>query len=62
MKERVMDSSAQLVFAAKMWWNAKSERMSEMIGEDCTHSEVVLTDLVFTVGVMAVAVLGTMFG
>ena len=36
--------------------------MSEMIGEDCTHGEVVLTHLVFTVGVMAVAIVGTMIG
>lgn len=36
--------------------------MSEMIGEDCTHGEVVLTNLVFTAGMMAVAILGTMIG
>ena len=36
--------------------------MSEMIGEDCTHGEVVVTHLVFTVGVMAVAIAGTMIG
>lgn len=33
-----------------------------MIGEDCTHGEVVLTNLVFTAGMMAVAILGTMIG
>lgn len=33
-----------------------------MIGEDCTHGEVVVTNLVFTVGVMAVAIASTLTG
>lgn len=62
MKQAVISSNAQLAVALREWWHAKSESMSEMIGEDCTHGEVVVTHLVFTVGVMAVAIAGTMIG
>ena len=44
------------------WLATKNETMSEMIGEDCTHGEVVVTNLVFTIGVMVVAIAGTMIG
>lgn len=57
-----IDRMAQRTFCLKKWWNAKSKTMSEMIGEECTHGEVVATNLVFTAGVMAVAILGTIFG
>ena len=61
MKQAVISSNAQLAVALREWWHAKSESMSEMIGEDCTHGEVVMTSLVFTAGMVAVAILGTMF-
>lgn len=46
----------------RAWWHAKSELMSDLTGEVCTHGEVVLTNLCFTAGVVAVAVAGTIFG
>ncbi len=58
----VLSNAERTVKNWRAWWNAKSETMSEMIGEDCTHGEVVLTNLVFTAGMMAVAILGTMIG
>jgi hypothetical protein len=58
----VLSKAGRTVKNWRAWWNAKSETMSEMIGEDCTHGEVVLTNLVFTAGMMAVAILGTMIG
>ena len=61
MKQAVISSNAQLAVALREWWHAKSESMREMIGEDCTHGEVVMTNLVFTAGMVAVAILGTMF-
>ncbi len=61
MKQAVISSNAQLAVALREWWHAKSESMSEMIGEDCTHGEVVMTNLVFTAGMVAIAILGTMF-
>lgn len=57
-----MDSGAQLVISFREWWNAKSESFSEMIGEECSHKEVVMTHLVFTAGVVAMAIVGTFFG
>lgn len=61
MQTKSISSSAQLAVTLREWWHAKSESMSEMIGEDCTHGEVVMTNLVFTAGTVAVAILGTMF-
>ena len=62
MKQAVFNSNAQLAVIIREWWYAKSEVMSEMIGEECTHGEVIMTNLLFTAGVMAVAIAGTMFG
>lgn len=62
MKQAVFRSNAQLAVALREWWLAKSESMSEMIGEECTHGEVIMTNLVFTAGVVAVAILGIIFG
>ena len=58
----VLSSVERTVKNLKAWWNARCESMSEMIGEDCTHGEVVVTNLVFTAGVVAAAIAGTMFG
>ena len=58
----VLSNAERTVKNWRAWWSAKSETMSEMIGEDCTHGEVVVTNLVFTIGVMAVAIAGTMIG
>lgn len=58
----VLSNAERTVKNWRAWWSAKSETMSEMIGEDCTHGEVVVTHLVFTIGVMAVAIAGTLIG
>lgn len=58
----VLSKAGRTVKNWRAWWSAKSETMSEMIGEDCSHGEVVVTNLVFTAGVVAVAIVGTMFG
>ena len=58
----VLSNAERTVKNWRAWWSAKSVSMSEMIGEDCTHGEVVLTNLVFTAGMMAVAILGAMIG
>ncbi len=57
-----MNSCAQLASSLQEWWYAKSESFSELVGEDCTHREVVISHLVFTAGVVAVAIVGTIFG
>lgn len=62
VRPSVLSNVGRTVKNWKVWWSAKSEAMSEMIGEDCTHGEVVVTNLVFTIGVMAVAIAGTMIG
>ena len=62
VRPSVLSNAGRTVKNWRAWWCAKSEAMSEMIGEDCTHGEVVVTHLVFTVGVMAVAIAGTMIG
>ena len=62
VRPSVLSNVERTVKNWKTWWNARSESMSEMIGEDCSHGEVVVTNLVFTAGVVAVAIVGTMFG
>ena len=62
IRPSVLSNVGRTVKNWKVWWSAKSETMSEMIGEDCTHGEVVVTNLVFIIGVMAVAIAGTMIG
>ena len=61
VRPSVLSMMEGIVKNCKAWWHAKSELMSDLTGEVCTHGEVVLTNLCFTAGVMAVAVAGTIF-
>ena len=62
VRPSVLSMMERIVKNCKAWWHAKSELMSDLTGEVCTHGEVVLTNLCFTAGVVAVAVAGTIFG
>ena len=62
VRPSVLSMMEGIVKNCKAWWHAKSELMSDLTGEVCTHGEVVLTNLCFTAGVVAVAVAGTIFG
>ena len=62
VRPSVLSIAERTVKNSKLWWSAKSETMSKMIGEDCTHGEVVVTNLVFTIGVVAAAIAGAMIG
>ncbi len=42
-----MTSTAQLAFAIKEWWNAKSTTFSAICGEDFTHKQVIIAHAAF---------------
>ena len=65
MQTKTISSSAQLAVALQAlqeWWNAKSVSFSQFTGEQVSHGEVVVTNLVFFAGVAAMILAGVIFG
>jgi len=62
MQTKTISSSAQLAVALREWWHAKSVSFSQFTGEQVSHGEVVVTNLVFSAGVAAMILAGVIFG